>query len=157
MTTAKAESIMRKIRVVMTNLMPTYNFAASVDAEGFPVLMISQSVVPTLGEQNILIRVKPDGQFFKNCVETGQEGFCPHHVEAITEGLRMDEFDPGRTYTVLNALNEMKMHSALVKAGCVYRFYLRPYPFSIPAVSDFILANLIFLVNPSVYDTETAQ
>lgn len=157
-TTVKAEAIMRKISQVFTKLMPTYYFAASVDTEGYPALFISQSVSPVRGQQNLLIRVRPDNLVFKNAVELAQENFCPHNVEVITEGIQFSEFDPGITFIVLNSLNAMKMHAGLVKSGCVYKFYVKPgSENALISLADFTIANLQFIVNPSVYDLDTAQ
>lgn len=156
-TTVKAEAIMRKVRDVFTRLMPTYVFTAGVDSDGFPTLYISQSSTPVAGQQNILIRVKPDNLFFKNAIESSQENFCPHSIETSAEGYRASEFDPGVTYSVLTALNEMKMHGALAKAGCSYKFYIKPGGTGVPSLADFVTANMQFIVNPSIYDLEVAQ
>lgn len=49
------------------------------------------------------------------------------------------------------------MHGALAKAGCSYKFYIKPGGTGVPSLADFVTANMQFIVNPSIYDLEVAQ
>jgi len=149
-STTKAFALMQLLKSNLVFRFPsTYVFTDSLDANGCPVLTVSQDATPAAGEQVMVYRIKPVSLLF-NAIGQTQEDFVPHDLDVCIETGAV------ANTSILNATNAAIMNTESAKTACIYKLYMCTNT-TLPAVAEMTAANLKFTSEPMIYNKLMAQ
>jgi hypothetical protein len=133
--TAKPNTLMLKLVEELKLRLPTYTYTQSMDANGFPTLLLSQSSTPTAGQNNAYIKIINASTAFVDSINSPQSVFSPDITQIVLESAASGNG------TVDSTAFMSQLSECIVRQGTIDQWYTRTNG-TVPSATDITTANL---------------